>query len=55
MNEHELRIDDDHAAALDVLLLLADAEARWNQYERALDLLEDGRGRQGAPSPPSTG
>ena len=39
MQEHQLRIDDDHAAALDILLLLADAEARWRDYERALDLL----------------
>jgi hypothetical protein len=39
MHEHQLRIDDDRAAALDILLLLADAEARWKQYERALDLL----------------
>ena len=39
MYEHQLQIDDDRAAALDILLLLADAEARWKQYERALDLL----------------
>jgi hypothetical protein len=39
MHEHQLRIDDDRTAALDILLLLADAEARWKQYERALDLL----------------
>jgi hypothetical protein len=39
MQEHQLRIDDDRAAALDILLLLADAEARWRQYDRALDLL----------------
>jgi hypothetical protein len=39
MHEHQLRIDHDHAAALDILLLLADAEARWRDYERALDLL----------------
>jgi hypothetical protein len=39
MQEHQLRIDHDRAAALDILLLLADAEARWKQYERALDLL----------------
>jgi hypothetical protein len=39
MHEHQLQIDDDRAAALDILLLLADAEARWKQYERALDLL----------------
>jgi hypothetical protein len=40
MHEHLPRIDnDDRAAALDILLLLADAEARWKQYERALDLL----------------
>lgn len=39
MQEHQLRTDNDHAAALDILLLLADAEARWRDYERALDLL----------------
>jgi hypothetical protein len=39
MQEHQLRIDHDRAAALDILLLLADAEARWKEYERALDLL----------------
>jgi hypothetical protein len=41
MNEHHLRIDDDRAAALDILLLLADAGARWNEYDRALDLLDE--------------
>jgi hypothetical protein len=39
MHEHQLRIDEDHAAARDILLLLADAEARWNDYGRALELL----------------
>lgn len=39
MQEHQLAIESDRAAALDILLLLADAEARWNQHERALDLL----------------
>jgi hypothetical protein len=39
MHEHQTLIDDDRAAALDILLVLADAEARWRQYERALDLL----------------
>jgi hypothetical protein len=41
MHEHQLRIDDDHAAALDCLLLLADAGARWKEYEHALDLLDE--------------
>ena len=41
MNEHPPRIDDDRAAALDILLLLADAEASWKQYGRALHLLVD--------------
>jgi hypothetical protein len=41
MHEHQLRIDEDHAAALDCLLLLADAGARWNEYEHALDLLDE--------------
>jgi hypothetical protein len=27
-------------AALDILLLLADAEARWSDYARAIDLLD---------------
>jgi len=39
MQEPQLRLDEDRVAALDILLLLADAEARWRQYERALDLL----------------
>jgi hypothetical protein len=39
MHEPLAVIDHDRAAALDILLLLADAEARWKQYERALDLL----------------
>jgi hypothetical protein len=39
MHEHQLTIEDDRDAALDIILLLADAEARWHQYERALDLL----------------
>jgi hypothetical protein len=41
MHEHRLRIDSDHAAALDILLLLADAGARWNEYDHALDLLDE--------------
>jgi hypothetical protein len=39
MHQHQMVIDDDRAAALDILLLLADAEARWGKYGRALDLL----------------
>jgi hypothetical protein len=39
MHEHQPVIDSDRAAALDILLLLADAEARWTDYQRALDLL----------------
>jgi hypothetical protein len=39
MQEHQPLVADDRAAALDILLLLADAEARWRHYERALDLL----------------
>lgn len=39
MHEHQPHTDPDREAALDILLLLADAEARWRQYERALDLL----------------
>ncbi len=44
MHRHQLRIDDDRAAALDILLVLADAEARWHEYGRALDLLEQAEG-----------
>lgn len=38
MHEH-LSTHSDREAALDILLVLADAEARWNNHERALDLL----------------
>jgi hypothetical protein len=41
MHEHYPRVDSDHAAALDILLLLADAGARWKEYDHALDLLDD--------------
>jgi hypothetical protein len=44
MHEHQLRIENDREAALDIILLLADAEARWHQYERALDLLIEAEG-----------
>jgi hypothetical protein len=39
MQEHLPQIEDDWTAALDILLVLADAEARWRNFERALDLL----------------
>ena len=51
MEEHALRIDEDRAAALDILLLLADAEARWNDHERALDLLTEAEIAGGTLSP----
>ena len=51
MHEHKLRIDDDHAAALDTLLLLADAGARWNEYDHALDLLDEVEVAAGGLSP----
>ena len=41
MHEHQLRIDEDRHAALDILLLLADAEARWKDHGRALGLLAE--------------
>jgi hypothetical protein len=44
MHKHELQTDHDKAAALDILLLLADAEARWRHYDRALDLLNEAEG-----------
>ena len=40
MHEYLRSIDTERAAALDILLLLADAEARWNEYRRAIDLLD---------------
>lgn len=39
MNRDTLSWDEDRAAAVDVLLLLADAEARWHEPVRALELL----------------
>jgi hypothetical protein len=51
MYEHHLRLDPDHVAALDILLLLADAGARWQEYERALDLLEEVEAVAGRLSP----
>jgi hypothetical protein len=51
MPEHQLRITDDHAAALDCLLLLADAGARWKEFEHALDLLDQAELAGGALSP----
>jgi hypothetical protein len=41
MHEHQLHVEDDRAAAIDILLLLADAEARWDEHGRALDLLKE--------------
>lgn len=40
MHERLLSIENERAAALDILLLLADAEARWKDYRRAIDLLD---------------
>jgi hypothetical protein len=40
MEEHPLDSHDDRAAALDILLLLADDEAGWRDYGRALELLD---------------
>jgi hypothetical protein len=40
MHEYLLSIENERAAALDILLLLADADARWNEYRRAIDLLD---------------
>ena len=41
MDSHALAIDTEREAALDILLLLADARAGERQYSRALDLLTD--------------
>jgi hypothetical protein len=51
MHEPHLRIGPDHAAALDILLLLADAGARWKEYDHALDLLEEVEAVIGGLSP----
>jgi hypothetical protein len=51
MHEHHLQIGPDHAAALDILLLLADAGARWKEYDHALDLLEEVEAAAGGLSP----
>jgi hypothetical protein len=41
MNYHPTPVDDDRTAALEVLLLLADAHAGWREYAHAVDLLDD--------------
>jgi hypothetical protein len=41
MNASAQAIAVDKAAALDLLLLMADADAGWLEYERALDLLDE--------------
>jgi hypothetical protein len=51
MYQPRQRIDEDHAAALEILLLLADAGARWNEYDHALDLLDDAEAAAGGLSP----
>jgi hypothetical protein len=51
MHEPYLRVDADHAAALDILLLLADAGARWKEYDHALDLLDEVEAAVGGLSP----
>jgi hypothetical protein len=51
MHEHKLRVDADRAAALDILLLLADAGARWREYDHALDLLDEAEAAAGCLSP----
>jgi hypothetical protein len=39
MQQHEIGIDHERTAALDVVLMLADAGAGWHEYDHALDLL----------------
>jgi hypothetical protein len=51
MYQPRQRVDEDHAAALDILLLLADAGARWNEYDHALDLLDEAEAAAGGLSP----
>ena len=41
MHEQLAPVEIERAAALDLLLLLADTRAGWSEYERALDLLAD--------------
>ena len=51
MHNHRERVDEDHAAALDILLLLADAGARWNEYDHALNLLDEAEAAAGSLPP----
>ena len=41
MHAHAQEIAADRAAAIDILLLMADADAGWTDYDRALDLLDE--------------
>ena len=41
MYAHAHEVAADRAAALEILLLMADADARWSEYDRALDLLDE--------------
>jgi hypothetical protein len=51
MHQHPQRVDEDHAAALDILLLLADAGARWKEYDHALNLLDEVEAAAGSLTP----
>lgn len=51
MQEHEVRVDYEHAAAIDTLLLLADAGAGWREYDHALGLLAQAEEAAGALPP----
>jgi hypothetical protein len=41
MHPHPSAAEVDREAAIDILLLFADADARWGEYDRALDLLDE--------------
>jgi hypothetical protein len=41
MHAHAQEIAADRAAAIDILLVMADADAGWSEYDRALDLLDE--------------
>jgi hypothetical protein len=51
MHELEVRLESERDAAFDILLLMADADARWRDYDGAIALLEHAEEAAGALSP----
>lgn len=48
MQEPKIHSEPDRAAAVDILLLMADAGARWHEYGHALALLDHAELASGA-------